>query len=1182
MNRKKKRWMICATACLAIGMAALALISMPMSTQAAEPNSVRSLEYEYALLGETYFVESGFLGGTTPLGEKIDKSVKSVFLDWASGSYLFEYSTRTVNLKVYERSPEDHFSLEAELPTNMVTGKQYQLPKASIISGINRTDAAPSVGSYSYSMVVKGDEGTVASFQEDEPFQVVFKRGGEYTLSYEYVNVFEESKAFEQKVYVTDQKTILFDLADEYCVGELLALSKVYGSFMGVNFPASVQVTTPSGKILSEEATVLCNEVGEYTLSASCSFGEGSAIHAEKKITVINSLGAFLAEKKSMADGKTVALPESCISNERTALLLKSVGTGLAASYHGVVDLREFGREDAFISVIANLNTTEGITGLKITLTDIYDSNNKLSINILKNCDRNSYESKYTCDNATINVSYGSVSTAFNNYYPLKEAAVGWNTTFHPVWVEKAYQDGNSQAGYAPFMFSYDTSTNKMYAYGKYNTIGRPEGDVDNGTAWYLLADLEEKSLPVKFNGFTTGEVYLRVEATGGVGDIALINFGGKTVSTLTERDYQTETDIMLGNFDNSVDGVVGKPYPLPILRQSHFAKSAIVAELRDPNGEILPYSSENFIPQKSGQYTVIYRVINAFGFEVSKQICFEIVQEATPIQIQYDVPMGLKSNDVYEIQEPTIVGGNGDVTYSMRFNGKNVFAGEFVRIGRTFRLEIVATDAFGNTAVENIEAEIDTAVISVQTAIPRSAAAGSKFVAPAVKIYSWEKGEYVEKYTVKINGTQATETIMPKVGEKIVVEYVTDYGSKSFEVFAVAPVFMSGADVLRFSGSGSAETFRDGTEATVSEKETISFPYALSANELNLEIMIRAYDFGKVDAWGKTVYELTYNSLVYTLTGTDGRRIVIELRNLKNDEINVYINGKDTGRTIGKVRGSYEKDESLGDWSEATYYKIVLQYDDVYRILFSGKQFVSNIEKDSDGVSFNGFGSGVFLDVSLGGFNRDIDTASIVFTRISNQNFGTSAFRRGDIVGPAIYSDGVAANRTLEYGTTVNLSSITGYDVLSGVSATTVEFISPNGEKLSVSQNVTLNIYGAYVIKVTLTDGNGKTSSYMYTYIVQDSIPPELSVNGMEDKIVELGSNVTVKGAMATDNIALKRIYVTVCRPDYKMSILTEGTSSLEESTFLAAMKGVYKVQYFAVDVQGNISSAVYTVTVR
>lgn len=1183
MRTKKKIVSFAAAFCaIACGCAALRFAD-GLTTKADSPVAKSAVEYEYALLGETYTIKSGFLGGKTPQGETIDADTKSVFLDWASGSYVFEYAEKTVDLKVYESSPIDSFALKTDLEETLYTGERYTLPKAEIISGIYRTDGAPEVGEYDYSLIVKNADGVVADFQQDETFSVLFTRGGEYTLSYEYTNVFNEEKFFERKVFVNDKKSIIFNVSEEYCVGETLPLSEIYGSFMGVQFPAELRITAPSGKTIENADTLLFSESGEYLLSASCSFGGGSILTSEKRIAVIDSLSSFLTDKKSMSVGQSVSVSDSCITNEKSLLTLTSVGTGIAASYNGVVDLRTLGKNKAFISVIANRVTVEGITGLKITLTDVYDSGNALSVNISKNCDRTSYDAKYSCDNALISVSYGSLSTAFNNYYPLKGSAVAWDGTFHSVWADRAYKECKTENGFAPFTFSYDVETNKMYAYGKYNTIGRPEGDVNYGTGWYLLADLNDKTLAKPFGGFTTGEVYLRIESTGGVGDLGLINFGGVSASSIKTETYQSASEIFLGDFDDSIVGVVGKTYPLPNLVGSKYLKNAVTVELIDPNGQSVAYSATNFVPKTAGTYTIVYHATNAFGRDIEKTASFRIVEKATEITVEYARPSGLVSGAAYEVNTPVVSGGNGALQYTMRLNGEEVSAGDIVRIDRTFRLEIVAKDAFGGEKTEIIEEEVDTDVLFVSVDMPRNAAAGSKFVAPDAKIYSYAVGLYIDDYKVMINGIERREATMPtNVGDRLSVRYITEYGSKSFDVYAVAPTFASGAEVLRFSQSGSAQTFKDGTEATVRSGEVISFPYAMSSNELSLETLIRAYDLGKKDQWGNAVYELNYNSLTYTLTGADGRKVVIGLKNLNNDEINVYINGKDSGKTVAKVRGSYEQDESLGDWSGATYYKIVLQYDDVYRMLFTGQQFVCDVTTDSDGVVFNGFGGGVFLEATLGDYNTGVETASVVFTRISNQSFGASAFKRGDIVGPAIYSDGVTKNRTLQYGETVNLSSIKGYDVLSGVSTTDVEFISPSGKSLSTTQDETLTEYGTYVVKVTLTDANGKFNSYMYTYVVEDTEEPVLRIDGMQNGMVKQGDKIKIAGASATDNIAVTRVYVTICLPDYTSYTIADGETSVKATSIKATMKGVYKVQYFALDAQGNVTSTVYVVEVK
>ena len=96
-------------------LAACASFAFAISSAADKANN--PVVYKYALLGDTYAVESGLVSAKTPSGEDIAANSRTVFLDWAQGSYIFEYGAKIVNLKVYESAPEDKVIYGDEVPS---------------------------------------------------------------------------------------------------------------------------------------------------------------------------------------------------------------------------------------------------------------------------------------------------------------------------------------------------------------------------------------------------------------------------------------------------------------------------------------------------------------------------------------------------------------------------------------------------------------------------------------------------------------------------------------------------------------------------------------------------------------------------------------------------------------------------------------------------------------------------------------------------------------------------------------------------------------------------------------------------------------------------------------------------------------------------------------------------------
>ena len=268
-------------------------------------------------------------------------------------------------------------------------------------------------------------------------------------------------------------------------------------------------------------------------------------------------------------------------------------------------------------------------------------------------------------------------------------------------------------------------------------------------------------------------------------------------------------------------------------------------------------------------------------------------------------------------------------------------------------------------------------------------------------------------------------------------------------------------------------------------------------------------------------------------------------------------------------------------------YYSFTISYNDVYRgILVSGKP-LARIDTDSNGFAFNGFGGGVYLDISTGAVANGATSVRYCLNAVSNQKLVTIAFENGDVVGPKLSSDNLAKNKIVSYGEVLDFSSLTAYDVLSANSTVHLTLVTPDNITLFENQNakdvgqVCFKQYGNYRLTVVARDGNGQTDRNVYTYTVEDVETPVLTLEKTENIKAEQNTTVTLYNATAKDNHSACTIRVVVYAPNGAVFTL-ENRAEIKDVQLQLTMVGEYKIRYFAVDENENISSAYYTIEVE
>lgn len=1133
----------------------------------------KTVVYEYALLGQEYVPEQGLISACTPTGEAIAKDADRVLLDWAQGSYLFEYENKIVNLKVYESAPADTLTYTAQVPQTVANGVAVQFPGMTAQSGILRTDGAPELEPYDVSAVFwfAGQKVQTVRGAKD-PVSFTPRQSGLWLLSYEYTDVFGVTRNVNYPFTVVDEKVIVTAFQEQYFVGQRISAADAYGFYCGKNYPVQLTVTAPDGSVTQGVDSYTLAKEGDYTLTFTAQI-EAETVEKTVTVTAASGLQSFLTNVEGFDSGRDGLRHENTqtLSTSDEGLVLDMTSATAGFRYNGIIDLNELGKNTPVISFGANHTYGGSISAVEVTLTDIHNPSNKLTILFSRNSDMTAESMGY--DNTLVSASFGNTKVGANNYRPLTSEAVAWNTTFHSYWRSDAYVSDKKTYGPAEsvqaFNFAYDTEKQVVYSYGSYHLVGWENGGTPSegyptttGAAWYPVANLQGSKLVNKFSGFTTGEVYLDLAVTAGRGDVIVYSIGGVDMAGLTEG-YGDDNSLALAGFGQGLPAVKDAPCDLPAVFGQFVTDMKITVH---KDGKTVAHDGTAFTPDETGEYTVSFEAINQYGTPVKKDVTVTVI-EKPELTVSYPAA-SVRMGELYTVQEPA-VSGYGTVNCVITVNGKEVKPGDRLKVTEEMVISVTASDLL-DTKQTAVELTVNRDYVEFTGEFPRSALCAAEFTFPEITVYDHLAQKELD-YTVYVDGKKQDAMIrLPQEPAVLNVEYRTERGSQHYALHVCPAEVSAGSDALLLPEGATAETNDAGTVITVLASDpVVGLPYKLSAASLPVQFVVLEE-------------KLNFNGMELRLTDGSGTCITVSVMDLQSATPYLYINGENTLIAMQKQAQTF----ASGAYEGKTYYTYTLEYHDFYRALLNASKIEAYVEKDVNGVDFEGFRDGVYLDM------RPLEiqgrTATFVVAQVSNQYFYQSAFEYGDIVAPALNTrDFVVNHAYVSLGDTLKLSGLSAYDVLTPGATVTVTMTLADGtvacqdaDPKTVS-DVTFTDVGVYTLKITATDGANVRKETVCRFTVEDKDAPKITLSGEVPTTVKTGGNLTIPGAKAEDATATT-IKAVLLRPDYGVETLSKGDGQIDAVEVKNLTAGTYKIRYVAADQRGNITTEVYTVVVE
>ena len=1133
----------------------------------------KTVVYEYALLGEEYVPEQGLVSASTPTGEPIAKDTDRVLLDWAQGSYLFEYADKIVNLKVYESAPADMLSYTAQVPQRVSNGVAFQFPGVTVQSGIRRTDGAPKLAPYDVSAVFWfGGQKVQTVRGANSPVSFTPRQSGLWLLCYEYTDVFGVTRSVNYPFTVVDEKEIVTAFREQYFVGQRISANDAYGFYCGKSYPVKLTVTAPDGSVTEVADSYTLSKEGSYTLSATAQI-EGEKVEKTFVVTVASGLQSFLTDVDGFNSGTLGLRYENtqtlCSSNEGLVLDMTSATAGFR--YNGIIDLNELGKNTPMISFNTNHTYGGSISAVEVTLTDIYDPNNKVTVSFNRNSDMTAESMGY--DNTLVSATFGNTKVGANNYKPLTSDAVAWETTFHSYWRSNAYVDDKKTYGPAEnvqsFNFAYDAQNQVVYSYGKYHLVGWEEGGKPSESYpttaevdWYPIADLQGSKLVEKFKGFTTSEVYLDLAVTAGRGDVIVYSIGGVDMNGLTEG-YGDDNSLALGGFGHGLPAVKDMPYELPA------GFEELVTDLKitvSKDGKTISHQGNTFTPTQIGEYTVSFEAVNQYGTPICKEVTVTAI-EKPELTVSYPAAF-VKMGELYTVQKPE-VSGYGTVNCVITVNGKEVKPGDKLKVTEEMKISVTASDLMDTKQIA-AELSVNRDYVEFTGDFPRSALCATEFTFPEMTVYDHLAQKELD-YTVYIGGKkQDAAILLPEEPAVLKVEYRTQRGSRYYDLNVRSAEIVSGSDALLLPKGAEAVTNDAGTVVTVRASDpVVGLPYKLSATSLPVQFVVLED-------------QLNFGGMELRLTDENGTCITVSVMGLQSATPYLYVNGENTLIPMKKQAQTF----ASGVYEGKTYYTYTLEYHDFHRALINASKIETYVKTDVNGVAFEGFRDGVYLDISP--LEIQGSTASFAIAQVSNQYFYQSAFEYGDIVAPALNTKDFIVNHAfVSSGDTLKLSGLKAYDVLTPDAAVTVTITLADGTVVcqdsdpAAAPDVTFTDVGTYTLKIVTTDLANARKETVCRFTVEDKESPKITLNGEVPTTVKAGSSLVIPGAKAEDATATT-IKAVLLRPDFGVETLSKGDGHIDAVELQNLTAGTYKIRYVATDQRGNITTEVYTVIVE
>ena len=999
----------------------------------------------------------------------------------------------------------------------------------------------------------------------------------------------------------SDEKTSVA-IASTYLFGEEFFAPALRFPFGGKEYDAKAYIRFPSGKI-SDKSTIVLNEAGKYevTYLAQC---EKKTLSETYSFSVTQELYSVTDPNSKVYYGTHEYIPG-------TNGIIASIRPGDSFVYNKPIDISSFTRNNKILTLNVLPQTIGTVDAQKIIirLTDIYDPENFITIE-MKKVDENKLA---WAENSTYVVAYGNgqdscgleegshLNTGRVIDYNGKKYTIHKNNIYG-AWTDYSmpgaprYQNINlpyyepQYVGEQEFSIAMDYAKGVVYAGPELSLVNDLRSDVVYGSNFW--------------NGFTTGEVFVSISATGYKADalnLIIKEIAGQSTDDLTENLYK---DAEAPSLDIQWEGeypigLVGHKYPVfPVYsydaydREEKEVSVSVCLNAGLQNEVSVPVIDGCFVPQFCTRYYIRYETTDLAGNKNEKTIEVNVSDSIPQLAVDSmtDAVNVSDVGSVVRVKELTYKNAVGsvnetvtavlktdpDISYEIA-DGSFIplYAGEY-EIRYEFRDYLFD----GNYSYSISVNPTDKPLIDAEITLLRYYIKGCEYTLPEYTGYVFKDGKpvsvpldiYVMEGSKKVAVTD--NKYVPGYDGDITVVYSVTNGSETVKKEIAA----KSVDVGYDSSLCMEKYFAGSNFIAIPESKSIEYQFTKNGTV--------TLDF---------INELASSNFAIRFGASEGKDNFSKIHLYLTDAYDESI----------RIRFTYEKESSgyvkfyVNDHAASNFKSYFASNDDPIILEYNNRlkqvsPYPASYQLISDtvyGEAFTGFVSDrIYLSIEAEGISGE---SALRITNLCGQPFTKI---KADIIEPKVY----VVNDVGDYdiNSIYTLGSACIADVLDPNIKAFVRVKDPKGQTVTslegvlldetapynVEHHFELKEYGVYQVNYETIDTGGNQATYTFVINVVDKEAPSVTIlNPVKEG--KTGEPIPLAKIGITDNCSEKfDLYVCLIAPTGVSCSLTktEGDTTIINKSFTVSAAGLYRIYYYVSDEAGNVTPVSYPVEVR
>lgn len=1014
---------------------------------------------------------------------------------------------------------------------------------------------------------------------------------------------------------VGDNSTLTTFLEHTYAVGDTVTLPFYEFNVGNGEVEADRVIRFPSGQAYVGDTFTL-TEMGEYTLSYSAQIG-GKYYEKEETFDVEEKMFSIDGENSSMCFG-AVAENTQYTSNTKEGLIV-NLAPDESFRFNKIIDLKEYSATEEFISlsVLPNQLGVADVYEIYVTLTDVYDPDNYVTLKLGKAGDGSPTQGAYfeRITYVTAYASCGQTSQGlkakddgafeyegqrytlhYNNRYGTEAATFSLSGYSYNSKLTPALYLDETQVGNQSLELCFDYETKRPYVKA-------------NGGASKMIIDLDDPifhTAKYVWGGFTDGLCKVSVSAsryTGTSCRILINEIGGETTVENTAF-YDDEAPVITVDsreLDAVSDVRTGKWVKIP----KAFAKDLYTGDCAVSTKVYLNYGMSTqaavdvvdgaFKPSVARTYTIVYTATDRCGNVAYKTYEVKAVRSNDEISLDFGSPTSsVAVGQEIVLGKPNVSNAVGN-WYATISTEKNGVREEFMRVdyanvdeqdytwipmsAGTYKIVYSYNDYISSGEVEyQVTVTKDGSKILVGDAVlPKYIIKGATYQTPTFDGYDFVNGEAVPCMAdVYVSGSEQYSATDKVTGETFKVTtdncYITFVLGSQSRTYTIPVVDVNyGKTPLKiynyFAGYETVSPAADGVTYTVGNDNgvyALDFINAVGAFDCILKFTIPTEaTYGGVDVLLTDSVDNTQQLKFAFSNGADGNLKFSVNGGIAYDCYMAYENAtvnfayNDTARTVKVDTSSYDVTTGL-DGSEWTGFS-------------SGKVYVTLVMKDvtdAPQLKVTNVGNQAIYEYIRGSQNYTTDsilpqmtTPTLKGRFLKNDEVQIVPFEYCDVLSPY-----TKVTMTVSGPNGAPITSVDGI-LLKDITDVSREYTI----KLSTIGSYMVEYHGYDTSKENVENCN--KLNYAYQIIVESNQGPVVVI-GNYSRTVTCGTSVTLASISVRDDYSP----ASACTVRKFVHDAAGIVKEVKGNTYTPEVKGTYRVSYYVSDEEGNVTIETYT----